>query len=533
MSDQKKFDYIIAGGGLAGSVLARRLADKYPSSSVLVIEAGGRPEGHPLIGPPMACFATHFSELDWAYFSVPQKHWVESQLSSGGDGGSAVNYGLWTRGPACEYDQWAELAGDDSWSWNGLLPYFIKGETFIPGSEPHNPRLHGTSGPITAVGVTASHPDRKYPLREGFAALLGKAGYQPNPDGNSGSVVGFSERCESWKDGRRQPASVAYGIADCKNVTILTTTLVHKVLFEGTTAIGVETSAGVFHASKEVIVSGGSYRSPQILMLSGVGPASTLNKHGIPVVLDAPDVGSHLHDHLALPLYWKLKKQGTAMGDATLGGPAYKVGLPGDWLAFSHDPAVPEAAKAEGADAQTVKHLSHPERCHTELFTSYAAAGPGARKYKTDGATATSMILSMTPTSRGTVSIASTDPTAKPVIDPNYYATETDRIAIRNTVRKTLESTLDTDEGRRIVEEELTEHKGTSDAAIDARVFEWGATFYHPAGTCSMGKVVDGQCRVKGLNNLRVVDASIIPLPLGAHYQATVYALAEKAADAF
>jgi choline dehydrogenase-like flavoprotein len=391
--------------------------------------------------------------------------------------------------------------------------------------------LHGTSGPISAVRITTSHPQRKYPLRESIESLLRSAGFQPNPDGNSGSVEGFSERCENWKDGKRQPASIAYGVADCNIVTVLTSTLVYKVLFKNTTAIGVDTVAGTFLASKEVILSAGAYRSPQLLMLSGIGPASTLSRHDIPLVLHVPDVGAHLHDHLAVPLYWNLKVPNAAMGDASLSGPAFKFGLPSDWLAFSHDPAVPAAAEAEGADARTVAHLKHPACCHTEIFTSYAVTGPGVRMYKNNGATATTTVVIMTPTSRGSVSIASADPEDMPVIDPNYYATEADRVALRNAMRKMLTSMLDTEQGHALVEAELTEHQGSSDAAIDARVMEWGTTLYHPAGSCAMGKVVDGQCRVIGLERLRVVDASIIPLPIGGHYQATVYALAEKAAD--
>jgi len=139
----------------------------------------------------------------------------------------------------------------------------------------------------------------------------------------------------------------------------------------------------------------------------------------------------------------------------------------------------------------------------------------------------------MTPTSRGSVSLASADPNANPVIDPNYYATEADRIAIRTGVRRVLKSMLSTSAGQSIVQAELTEHEGDTDEAIDARVEEYEATFYHPGGTCAMGKVVDGACKIAGVNGLRVVDASIIPLPLGAHYHATAYALPEKAADGF
>ncbi|KAF8582561.1 GMC oxidoreductase [Ramaria rubella] len=529
-----KFDYIIAGGGLAGCVVTRRLADKYSDSSFLIIEAGGRPEGHPLLGS-LASYATHFTDIDWAYFSVPQKHLGNRAIyQTGGkvlSGSSATNSGLWMRGPACDYDQWAELANDPSWNWNGFLPYFIKSETYIPGPYPYNSALHGTSGPISVVGPTASHPERRYPLREPAARLYQKAGYMHNPDADSGSAIGYSERCENWKEGKRQPASVAYGIADCKNVTVLTSTLVHKVIFEKSKAIGVETSAGNFLASKEVILSAGAYCTPQILMLSGVGPPSTLSAHNIPPVLDAPDVGSHLHDHLMVPLYWKLKTPGAAIGGAALAAEPFQLGLPRDWVALAHDPAVPTAAKSEGADARTVAHLTHSERCHTEIFLSYTVLGGGVKKYPADGNTVTTAVLLMTPTSRGSVTLASADASAHPLIDPNSYATQADRVALRNVLRTMLVTMRETDEGREIAEAELTDHEGSDDAAIDARVMEWGSTLFHPAGTCAMGKVVDGQCRVVGVENLRVVDASIIPLPLGAHYQATVYALAEKAAD--
>jgi len=237
---------------------------------------------------------------------------------------------------------------------------------------------------------------------------------------------------------------------------------------------------------------------------------------------------------MAVPLYWKLKEQGNAMDanpGARLSAPQFYFGLPCDWIAFEHIPAVPTTAKSEGADEVSVRHLSHPERCHAEIFFAYVPAGPGSMKYKQDGQTITSMVLAMTPTSRGSVTIASADPTAIPVIDPNYYATEADRVAIRTGVKKVLKSALSTSIGHFIFEAELTDHVGDTDDAIDARVQEYGGGFYHPGGTCAMGKVVDGACRVVGMNGLRVVDASIIPLPLGAHYQATVYALAEKAAD--
>ena len=352
----------------------------------------------------------------------------------------------------------------------------------------------------------------------------------------SGSAKGYSVFTENWKNGLRQPASIAYEVAKCTNVTILTSTLVHKIVFDksNTRALGVQTSAGEFFASKETIICAGAYRSPQILLLSGIGPASTLAKHGIPQVLNLPEVGQNLHDHFTAHLYWKLKEEGSAIDlnpSAKLSAPEFTFGIPIDWLAFGHDDAIPTAAKLEGADDVTVRHLSHPEKCHTETFFVYVPAGPGDKKYKPDGKTMTSLILSLTPTSRGSVTLASTDPTANPIIDPNYYDTEADRVTLRNTVRKFLGVVLSTPLGQSIVESELTDHPGDTDEAIDARVAENGQAVFHPAGTCAMGKVVDSACKVVGMKGLRVVDASIFPLPLGAHYQATVYAMAEKVAD--
>jgi choline dehydrogenase-like flavoprotein len=235
---------------------------------------------------------------------------------------------------------------------------------------------------------------------------------------------------------------------------------------------------------------------------------------------------------MAVHMYWKLKEQGNAMDvrpDGKLSASPFKFGLPCDWVGLAHNPAVPLAL--QGADEVSARHLRHPERCHNEIVFMYVPGGAGAKKYKPDGRTITSMVVAMTPTSRGSVTLASADPVADPIIDPNYYATTADRTAIRSAAKMVHAWMLSTPTGQSLVEEELTEHAGATDEAIDARVKAYGRGTQHPAGTCAMGKVVDGACRVMGVDGLRVVDASIIPLPLGAHYQATVYALAEKAAD--
>jgi choline dehydrogenase-like flavoprotein len=348
-------------------------------------------------------------------------------------------------------------------------------------------------------------------------------------------MEGFFERWESWKDGRRQPASVAYQVASCSNVTIQTNTMVQRILFEAKKAVGVETmdASGntLVFKSAEVVVSAGTFRSAQLLLVSGIGPAQTLQTHSIPIVHENPHVGTNLHDHFVVPLYWKLKIPDSAVGSCAFQGPAYQIGLPGDYLALYHDPEVAIAAKAEGASEEEVQFLANEKVCHTEVLMNYAAAGLGTTQLESDGMTVTTMIVDMIPTSRGTITIASSDISTYPVVDPNVYATKADCTAVRNAVRKVLHMLTATELGNLIIDHELTDYPGHSDEDIDKRVAQWGMPFYHPGGTCSMGTVIDTECRVIGMDGLRVVDASILPVPICAHYQAVVYAVAERAAD--
>jgi choline dehydrogenase-like flavoprotein len=306
-------------------------------------------------------------------------------------------------------------------------------------------------------------------------------------------------------------------------------------LFEAKKAVGVEVTDGhgntLVFKSAEVIVSAGTFRSAQLLLVSGIGPTETLQTHSIPIVHENPHVGTNLHDHLVVPLYWKLKIPNSAEGSSAFHGPAHQIGLPGDYLAFYHDPEVAIAAKAEGASEEEVQFLANEKVCHTEVLINYAAAGLGTTQLKSDGMTVTTMIVDMIPTSRGTITIASSDISTYPVIDPNVYATKADRTAVRNAVRKVLHMLTATELGNLIIDHELTDYPGHSDEDIDKRMAQWGMPFYHPGGTCSMGTVVDTECKVIGVDGLRVVDASILPVPICAHYQAVVYAVAERAAD--
>lgn len=542
-------DYIIVGGGLAGCTLAARLHERDPSLQILVIEAGPDSAGHPLTSAPLAAFAAHHSDLDWTYTTVPQPHLDGRQCYQAGakvlSGGNAINYGCWTRGAAVDYDHWGRVVGDERWSYDGLLPYFKRTETHFDREA--SSEQHGFEGPIHTASVTSSDPNRKYPLREPLRAAWAAVGVDYIPDSNGGAHLGLAEAVENWRDGKRQPVSQTYNLS---GVQILTSTLVEKVIIEEQdgkkVATGVQLVDGpTITASKEVIVSAGAYRTPQVLMLSGVGPSAELAKLNIAVRLDAPEVGRNLHDHLALCQWWKVKnpEAGVSIGTPKWSDPAYMKGLPCDWFALQHgSDEVLKAALAKDGDTiddSDKQLILNPTRCNTETIVVYAPAGAqiAGVNVPMDGTHISTAVLGLTPTSRGTITLASTDPAAPPVIDPNYNESEVDRAVLRGGIRQAMRMLQKTPEGQAIVESELPPegypvlNADSTDEEIDARVKRTANTFFHAAGSAAMGKVVDAELRVYGVSGLRVVDASVMPVPLAAHYQVCVFAIAEQAAD--
>jgi choline dehydrogenase-like flavoprotein len=567
----ESFDFITVGGGIGGTVVASRLHERDPSLRILLIEAGpdsSRTALAPVVASPTAVYGLRGSELDWNYATEPQEYLDGLSLYAGGGkglgGGSMINFGmfnylifditdidnvgLWMRGDSKDYEDWARLVGDERWSWEGFLPYFCKTETHFDASD--SSKYHGYAGPVPTASVTSS--GRKYPLRDLVRAAWEDLGIKEVDDINAGSPLGMADVVESRIKGQRVVASTAYSL---EGVTVMTSTIARRVIISSSkVATGVELADGrIFTAKREVILSAGSIRTPQLLMLSGIGAAEELKKHGIEQIVEAPEVGGNLWDHLGLFVSFKLRHPeiGAAVGSPKWVDPLFQNGNPIDWFTTSSVPRE-DLKAALSKDSETNipgddhRLLSSP-RCHLALFVQYVGR-------PIDGTLITGFALNKLPTSRGRVSLASSDPADNPKIDNNHYATEADRYRLRTGLRLMSEM-FNTPAGKEMVVGEVVPEgmkaitATSTDEEIDVRVRKSAAyvisphircsvrtdvndrTLQHPAGTVAMGKVVDTDFRVIGVKGLRVVDASVIPSPISCPIQACVYALGEKAAE--
>ena len=543
----KTADYVIVGGGLTGCVIASRLKQSNPALTVLLIEAGPDSSGDPRVSNPMAGFALGHSELDWAYTTLPQPHLKGRTFYSPAGktlgGGSVLNYGGWSRGDATDYQEWARIVGDDRWNYDGLLPFFKKSEHHRdPQVGPHH---HGFEGPIHYSSVSASDPDRRYPLREPLKALWEESGVKANTDGNNGSLLGISELEENWHQGARQPSHQAYSL---KNVQVLTNTTVQRILFSDNTsgekeATGVQlTDGGQISAKKEVILTAGAYRTPQLLLLSGIGPAEELKRQDIPVIVDLPEVGRNSIDHFALFQFWKIRNPSLSFfpGIPPWTSPAYFKGLPGDWTVRAPIPSnVLNDLINKSSDDSHASAVLSPSRCHLETAIFYVPAGAElvGLELPQDGLHVASSLMLMLPTSRGQLSLASTSIADSPRFDPQYYTTAADRGTLIQGVQHLTQVLLGSATGKAIFEKEVPPpglpalEPSSKTEEVDERLRSVGVAHAHTMGTAAMGKVVDAKLNVYGVRGLRVADASVVPVPIGGHPQATLYALAEQGAE--
>ena len=534
-------DYIIVGAGTAGLVLAHRLKKKLPSSSIIVIEAGGDNSTHEHTQSFAGLFPIQATSYNWAIQSTTGLH--EQNIAKVGSGGKAlggsatINAGVWFRGPAADYDTWAEIAGDPAWRYENMIPFFKLAEN-LQDEVVMDEAQHAEDGYLKVWSARARLSWVKWPLRDSQKAAWKEAGIAYVPDTNNGQPNGLGEQFDVWDRGHRQFASK---FLDLKDVKIISGVNVERVTFnrpgDVSTATGVNLADGrSIKVRKEVIISAGTYNSPNILMLSGVGDRKTLTRHGIDCLYDNPSVGQNLSEHLTYATTLRLKEP-AALGATALAGPEFAEGFPADFSYHGQLENISRVGKA-GASAEEQKYLSRPGSSNVQTclwYQPFHEAMTGV-PVPNDGTIVSAVTCLVSPTSRGSVAIQSSNPKDPPTITQNFYTTKADQFVMRESIKLTSRVYTETESSKSFIKEELVPPGlkpvlEQTDDEIDARVRRYAWSIQHPMGTCSLGSVVDSHCRVRGVEGLRVVDASIMPTPLGCNTQCATYAIAERVAE--
>jgi choline dehydrogenase len=524
--DQIEADFIVVGAGSAGCAVAARLSED-AATRVLLLEAGGEDRNR-WIHIPLG-FGKTFADpsVNWCYETEPDPgagdrrvFWPRGKVLGGS---SSINGMVYIRGQAEDFDHWRQL-GNTGWSFDDVLPFFRRSEHQMRGAD----RFHGTGGPL-CVSDVAQHP-----ICEAFIAATTQLGFPRNDDFNGASQDGVGYHQTTIRNGKRCSTAVGYlrPAMQRANLNVLTGALTEKILFEGRRAVGVtfRRHGGLCtaRAAREVILCGGAVNSPQLLMLSGIGPQQHLAGFGIPVVHHLPGVGQSLQDHYSAAIKLRCKFPITVNDVMLSNARKLKAGL--EYYMFHRGPLSMISSPA-ALFARTRPELASPDiKCSISPFS---AERPQDGLHRFSGFTM--IAYQLRPESRGEIKLKSPDPFDAPAVYPNYLATETDQRTIVAGL-KLCRQILATPHMQSFIE---TEFQPGSAVESDEELLDYarrrGGTVYHPTSTCKMGgdpmAVVDPQLRVYGVDGLRVADASIMPTVVSGNTNAAAIMIGEKAAD--
>ena len=517
------YDYIIVGGGPAGCVLANRLSED-ASIKVLLLEAGGS-DWNPLFHMPAGFAKMTKGVASWGWETVPQKHlknrvlrYTQAKVIGGG---SSINAQIYTRGNAADYDLWAGEDGCTGWDYRHVLPYFKRAED----NQRFNDDFHSYGGPL---GV--SMPSAPLPICDAYIRAGQELGIPYNPDFNGREQAGVGFYQLTQRNRRRSSASLAYlaPIKDRKNLTIRMNAPVRSIELEKTRVTGVTLMSGeVLRANREVIVSSGAIGSPKLLLQSGIGPADHLKKLGVNVKHDLPGVGENLQDHLDLFVIAE------CTGDHTYDGVAKlhrTLGAGLQYILLRSGPVASSLFETGGFWYADPDARSPDIQFHLGLGSGIEA---GVERLKNAGVTLNSAYLH--PRSRGTVRLASSDPAAAPLIDPNYWSDPHDRKMSLEGLKIAREIMQQDALKPYVMAERLPGPKVVSDDDLFDYACANAKTDHHPVGTCRIGTdamaVVDLDLKVRGLEGLRVCDSSIMPRVPSCNTNAPTIMIGEKGAD--
>lgn len=523
MTTRESFDYIIVGAGSAGCVLAARLTED-PAVSVLLLEAGP-PDDADEIRIPAAFVNLFKTKWDWSYQTTEQKQlngrradWPRMKALGGC---SAMNAMIYIRGNREDYDGWRDAAGAPGWGYRDVLPYFVRAESNSRFGSPY----HGNDGPLHVEDRRYTHDLTKRWVESAVAW-----GLKRNDDFNGSEQEGAGLYQVTCKHGQRASAADGYlrSAMDRPNLTVRTGAHVSRVLLEGSRADGVsyflEGDERSVYADREVILSGGAINSPQLLMLSGIGPAAHLREVGVEVVVDLPGVGENLQDHPVVPLMWFTKGTSDIAEFATASRLV-------QWQLFGRGPLASNVGEG-GAFFCSRDGLTAPDiQIHVAPtgFYDNGLREPVGRLF-----TAATTLVS--PASRGALRLRSTNPWWHPAIEAAYFDDPADLDAVIAGSRVLLDIARQTPLAARIdAPWRPARSDGLTDGELAEHIRQLTQTLYHPSGTCAMGSgenaVVDPDLRVRGVESLRVVDASVMPVVPRGNTNAPTIMIAERAAD--